>query len=140
MSEGAGGGAFNGIGQARGAAFRNYDAICAGCERGTHDGAQVVRIFDSVEKNEKALRSFGCKQVFQFERGFRGGEGGDALMFTRAGEAIQLKTVLKSYGNTFRASQLHDDFHTVAVAAASDHNTVERASGGECFFYRVESS
>ncbi len=99
-----------------------------------------MRVFNSVEQDEKALRSFGCKQVFQLERGFRGSESGDALMFTRTGEAIELKAVFKSYGDAFRTRELDDDFDSVAVAAASDHDAIERASGGECFFYGVESS
>jgi hypothetical protein len=98
-----------------------------------------VWVFNSVEQDEKSLSSFGCEQVFQLERGFRGGERGDTLVFTRAGEAIELHAVFKSYGHAFRAGQLNDSFYTVAVAAASDHDAVERASCGERFFYGVES-
>ena len=119
MRERAGGGAFNGVGQAGGAAFRNYDAVGAGGERGANNGAEIVRIFDAVEKNEEALRSFGCEQVFEFDRGFRGAECGHALMFARAGEAIELDAIFESYGDAFRVGELDDGFHAVAVAAAA---------------------
>jgi hypothetical protein len=98
-----------------------------------------VRVFDSVKKNEEALRSFGCEQVFQFERGFRGGQCSNALMFARAAEAIELHPVFESYGDAFRAGQLNDGFHAVAATAASDHDAIERASGGQRFFYGMES-
>jgi hypothetical protein len=51
-------------------------------------------------------------------------------MVTRAGEAIKLKAIFKSYRDAFRAGQLDDYFYTVAVAAASDDNAVKCASGG----------
>src|SRR6202035_3260618 len=61
-------------------------------------------------------------------------------MVARAGQAVDLKTVFKSYGNAFRPRELDDCFDAFTVAAASDHDAVESASCGQRFFYRVESS
>jgi hypothetical protein len=61
-------------------------------------------------------------------------------MFARAGEAVDLKAVFKPYGDAFRARELDYGFDAFTVAAAGDHDAVKRASGGERFFYGVESS
>jgi hypothetical protein len=51
-------------------------------------------------------------------------------MFARAGEAVDLKAVFKPHGDAFRAREPDYCFDAFTVATASDHNAVERASGG----------
>jgi len=51
-SRAAGGGLGDGIGQADGSPFRDHHGAQAGGVRGADDGAQVVRVFDAVEKQE----------------------------------------------------------------------------------------
>src|SRR5580700_7540293 len=105
MRQGAGGGARDRVRQADCAALRNDHAMCAGGQRRSNDGAEIVRIFDAIEKNDESrpavLRSLVCCCENTFECGWRagGGQTDDALMVSRIGETIELPAVFKTNGD-----------------------------------------
>ena len=105
----AGRSARNGVGQADGAPLRNDHAMRASGERRANDGAEIVRIFDAIEKNDEAFASvtgaFICRGENAVERcrRARGRESDDSLMIFRIGQAIELAAVLKAHGNVVRA-------------------------------------
>ena len=71
--------------------------------------------------------------------GFGGAERGDALVFARAGEAIEIDALFEAHGNAVALGELDDGVDAFAVAAARDDDAVEAAAGGERFFDGVEA-
>ena len=51
-----------GSGNARGAAFRNNNAIGACAFRSANDGAKIVWVFDAVEQQDKRVRATFARQ------------------------------------------------------------------------------
>ena len=84
-------------------------------QRGANNRAKIVRVFNSIEQDEKSLRSLRRKQVFKFERRLRCRQRGNALMFARANQPVDLHAVFKSHRNAFRPRELHHRFHTLAM-------------------------
>jgi hypothetical protein len=98
----------------------------AGSQRGANNRAKIVGVFNPIEQDEKSLRSLRRQQVFKFERRLRSRQRGDALMFAGAGQPVDLRALFKSHRNAFRPRELHYCFHALSVAAASDHDAIER--------------
>jgi hypothetical protein len=96
----------------------------------THNGAQIVRIFDAVQDHDELsirgylvkFRILGCRT-----------KGHDALMGVVTGEAAERSTFFKSHGNVGVARQVHDFLDAGAACASCDHNAVESAAGFESF-------
>src|SRR5580693_4311557 len=116
MGNGAGGGARDRVRQADCAALRNDHAMSAGGQSRSNDGAEIVRIFDAVEKNDESFLTVirglvGCREN-TFQCGWRagGGQTDDALMVSRIGKTIELPAVFKANGDVAGACQLDDFF------------------------------
>jgi hypothetical protein len=109
-------------------------------KRGANNRAEIVRVFNSIEQDEKPLRSLRREQVFELERRLRRRQRGDALMFAGAGQPVDLRALFKSHRNAFGPSELHHCFHALSVAAPSDHNSIERAPSRQRFLHRVKPS
>ena len=109
MRDRAGGCTRNGVGQADGAPLRNDYAMRASGERRANDGAEIVRIFHTIEKNDEPFASvsgaFICRGENAVECGrcARGGQSDDSLMIFRIGQTIELATVFKAHGYVARA-------------------------------------
>ena len=79
--------------------------MCAGGQSRSNDGAEIVRIFDAIEKNDQSfqtvIRGLVCCRENTFECGWRagGGQSDDALMVSRIGETIELPALFKANGD-----------------------------------------
>ena len=142
----AGGGACDGVGESGGSAFGNDHTVRACGEGGANDGAEIVRIFDAVEKDDEAFASVigafvgGGENAFERRRSARGGQGDDSLMIFRVGETIQLAAVFKADGNIARTSELDNFFDARVLAAARDQDAIEGAARVERFADGVDAS
>ena len=108
-------------------------------QRSANNGAKIVRVFNSIEQDEKPLRSLRRQQVFKFERWLRCCQRGDPLMFAGSGQPVDLRALFKSHRNAFGPRELHHCLHALSVAAPSDHNSIERAPRRQRFLHRVKS-
>jgi hypothetical protein len=139
VREGTGGGAFHGVGEAGGAALWNYDSRSTGGERGAHDRAQIVGIFDAIEQHEEALRSLSGEKVIEFDGRLCCAECGYALMFAGADQTIDLKAIFETNWNAFGFCELNDGFDALTVTALGDQNTIQRAAGGQSLLHCVKT-
>jgi hypothetical protein len=144
MREGSGGGSGDGVCEARGAAFGNYDAMRAGRQSCTDDGAEVVGVFNAIEENDEADLTFGLvgasENVFESCGGSGSGHGDYALMLAGAGEAIQLAAIFEADGDAALAGKLDDLFNAGILAALGDEDAVEGGAGFESFADGVNAS
>src|SRR6266849_2146453 len=125
-----------------GAAFRYDDTLRPSRECGSHNGAEILRVLDAVEKNQQAgggVRIARFQQILKARRGRCGNECHDALMFPRAGGAIELYALLKTYRNAVLPRQTHQLLNSVAVAASRDNQGIERTIRFERFSYGVDT-
>jgi hypothetical protein len=144
MRQRPGGGARHAFRKARGAALGKYQPIGTRGQRRAHNSAQVLRVFDAVEQHQQALlRVFGprfAKEVFERQRELCAGQGDDALMLARAGQAVELRALLKPHRDAARAGQLHDFFDALAAQPAGDYDALDGCAGLERFVHGVNSS
>ena len=54
-------------------------------------------------------------------------------MISRAGHLVQARAILETHGHVVALGQAHDFFQAFAVAAARNHDVLQRAPGGERF-------
>src|SRR5580704_16416094 len=133
MSERAGGSASDCVSKPGGTAFGNHDSVRAGGECRSNHCAEVVRIFDAIEKDDEAFASVagtlvrGGKNAFERCRRTSGGEGYNALMIFRIGKAVELPAVFKPDRNVASTGELHDFFNASVLPPARDQDAVERA-------------
>src|SRR5690242_1992281 len=132
----------DGIGKPGGTAFWDDHALRARGQRGSHNGAKVLRVFHAVEKDHQAestLRIARLQQVFKARGRRRRNNRDHALVFPRSGRAIQLNAFFKADRNAVLPRQTHQFLDPVAVAAAREHHRIERASGFESFTYGMDT-
>src|SRR5579864_9356374 len=132
----------DGIRKPGGAAFRDNHALRARGQRGSHNGAKVLRVFHAVEKDHQAeggLRIARLQQVFKAGDRRRRNNRDHALVFPRSGGAIQLDVFFKTDRNAVLPRQTHQFLDAVAVPAAREHYRIERASGFESFAYGMDT-
>jgi len=143
VREGPGGSARDRVGEAGGAALGDDNPVSSGGESGANDRAEIVWIFDAVEKNDKAALVLGGIGALEdvFERGGRasGGDGNNALMIAGVGEAVEIAAVLETHGNVALAGELHDIFDARILTAFGDDNAVKRVAGFEGFAHGVNA-
>jgi len=127
------------------AALRNDDAMRACGEGRPNHGAEIVRIFDAVEKNDESFASVigalvrGGENALERSRGAGGGQSDYSLMIFRIGETIELAALFKADGNVSRAGELDDFLDARVLAPTRDQDAVERAAGVESFAYGVDA-
>src|SRR5580692_12632052 len=108
MRDCAGRSARDGLAEADRAPLRNDHAMRACGHRRANDGAEIVRIFDAVEKNDESLAAvagtFICRGENAIERSWRarGGESDYTLMIFRIGQAVELSAILEGGSRTTR--------------------------------------
>ena len=99
---GASGSTRDGVSESGGAAFGNDDAMRACGERRANDGAEIVGIFDAIEKHDESFASVigafvcGGENVFECGCGAHSSKCDDSLMIFGVGEAIELAAVFKA--------------------------------------------
>jgi hypothetical protein len=129
----------DGIRQTCGATLGQDQASGTRSESGADDGADVVRIFDPIEKNKQATLPGRVKQIFDFERRARSRECHNALMMFRAGRAVELRPVFESHGNVSGTGQFEKFLDAVAMEPASHKDAVKRVTRCQGFLNGVES-
>ena len=143
MRESSGGGASDRVGESGGAAFGDDDAVCSGGERGANDGAEVVGVFDAVEKDDETTLAIGGvgggENVFECGGSAGGGDSDDALMIAGVGKAIELSAVFEADGDAALARELHDFFDAGVLPAFGDEDAVEGVAGFEGFADGVDA-
>src|SRR5690348_1702265 len=108
-------------------------------QRRANHRAEIMRVFDAVEKHDEPLAAmigaFICRGENAFERGRcpRGGQRDDTLMIFGVGKPIELSAVFKSDRNVAPACELDDLLDACVLAAARDHNPIEWAARFERF-------
>ena len=132
----SGRGARDGFGQGSGAAFRHYDGIGPRGMGGTDDGAEVVGIFDAIEKNEQA-RVPGNGIQLRITVGCA--EGDNALVRDAFGRAIQRFARFKPQGNGAFATEFDDFLNARTGHSFGDQNFLERALGAQGFTNRMDA-
>jgi hypothetical protein len=117
--------------------------VSARRQRRANDSAKVLRVFDTVEKHQKAAprgvsgnRLEDVLQAGGFSRGF---QGDNALVAARAGETIHLRAVFEAHRNPAAARGLNQLFDTFAVTPAGDDDAVECAARFEGLAHGVNS-
>jgi len=114
-----------------------------GGKSGADNRAEIVRILDTVEKNDETALRFGLigvsDDVFESDRGANSGDGHDSLVIAGIGQAVELAAVFETNSNTARAGELNDFFNAGVLTALGDNNAVEGAPGLEGFTNRVNT-
>jgi hypothetical protein len=117
--------------------------VRASCERGPHNGAEVVRIFYSIEQNDEADLTFSLigarENIFDRGGGARGGDSDYTLVLACVREAIKLAAIFEADGNTALAGELDDFFDASVLATLGDDDAVEGAACFESFANRVNA-
>ena len=145
MCERAGRNAGDGVRQTSGAPLGDDEASSACSESRANDGANVVRVFDAVEKNEQLIGGLGIalrmagEKIFYVEGFARGGEGHDALVMFGGRGAVELDAILEAHRNPARARQVENFLYAAAVLPAGDEYAVERMPGDERFLDSMKS-
>ena len=127
-----------------GAAFGEDDAIVAGAVGYAEEGAEILWIFDTVEREEQAgARGGGCgrgEQVFDGEEFLRADDGDDALMAGCSRDLGQLVAGLLADANAGLAA-LGDQFFEAGVLALAGYDDVIKTptAGLERLFDRVHA-
>jgi hypothetical protein len=129
----------DGIGQSRSATLRYHQAGGTGGESRADDGADVVRVFNSIEKNKQAAIPGRGKQVFDFERCARSRKRHDALMMFRADRAVELRAIFESHWNVPGTGQFEKFLDAVAMEPASHKDAIQRVARCQGFFNGMES-
>ncbi len=78
------------------AALWNENRIRTGGVRGANDSAEIMRIFDAIEKHQQ-FRAGDCIVVFRIA--MRGAQGNHTLVSRPVGNAIERFARLKSHGD-----------------------------------------
>jgi hypothetical protein len=146
MRNGTGRGARDRVRQPDCAAFRNDHAMRAGGEGRSNDGAEIVRIFDAVEKNNESFASVTSTLVRCRENAFecgwcaRGGKSDDTLMIFRIGKAVELAAVFKADRNVARTRELDDFLDPSILSASSNEDAIEGAARVQGFANGMNTS
>jgi hypothetical protein len=132
--------------QGGGAALGQDDAVNSRAVCHAEQRAEVLRVFNTVESEEKAgcsgfcRRWIGCEKVLDGEELLRVDQRDNALMGGGLGDEGQLFARLLADVNASHAAEIYDLFQACIVSFLGHHNVVKAASAGlECFFYRVQA-
>ena len=143
MCQGSGRCAGDCVGEASGTTLGGNYAVSSSGKRGPHNGAEVVRIFYSIEENNETdltFRLIGAgENIFDSGGGAHGGDGDYTLMFASVGESIKLAAIFKADRNAAFARELDDFFDAGVLATFGDDDAVEGAACFESFANRVNA-
>lgn len=128
--EGTSCGSRGGVGQRRGVPIRHDESIGSGCFDASNHGAEIPRIFHSVQKNEKGRSSSGGLQLIEGHERLLGDDGKDALMPLPLGGAIKRFARFETKRNAPLA-RATNHFENALVAHSFGHdNAFDRARTG----------
>jgi hypothetical protein len=146
VRQGAGGSARNRVREAGRAPLGDDHAVGAGGQRSSNNGAEIVRVLDTVKQDDQTFLTVaragvgGGEDVFESCRGPCGGHRNDTLMIFRTGKAIDLGALLKAQGNVPFPRELDDLFDARVFATARDDDAIERVARFQGFADGVDSS
>ena len=127
---GGSGGGFDSDGaEGCGAALGDEDAVDSGGIGGAEERAEVLRVFDAVEREDQAGSGTG-EEVFEVEEFAGADDGDDALMGRGMGEAGELFAGLEAETDVVLAAGVDDALEPLVVTLAGDADVVEFAAAG----------
>ncbi len=130
------GGGFGGDGrEGSGATLGEEDAVDTGTVGGAEESAEVVGVFDAVEREKEAAGGAGggVEKVFQGEEFALTEEGDDALVGVGFAVAGELVAGFGADADAFGAAEFEDRVHArvaAGLALAGDADVVEGSSAG----------
>ncbi len=137
---GCSGGCFDGYWtQGSGAALSEDDTIRACTIGGAQERAEILRVFDAVECEQKSGLGSG-EQIFEFEQSLFADDGHYALMTWRFRQFGQVIARFKAQADAGFAADVDDALQALIMPLTGDANVVElTASGAQCLFHRVQA-
>ena len=133
--EGTGGGLGHGIGEADGAALRDENAGGAGGIGGTHDGPEVVWIFDTIGGDDEGPE----RDFVELGIAMGGGDGDDTLVGGGTGGTIQDGARLEAYGDTALPREVDERLDADAAGPFGNQDAIHLAAAFESFQNRVDA-
>ena len=130
---GCSGAGFHGNGAERcGAALGEDDAVDAGAVGYAEKRAEILRIFDAIEREEQArLRGIGRgEEVFDRQGFLRADEGDDALVGGGAGEMREVFAGFLANADAGQFAIGDEAREAFVVALGGDNNVIEAAPAG----------
>ena len=126
MLGGSSGGLGHGSGDRSGTAFGEDDAIDACAVGGAEKSAEVVGVFNAVERKEEAILAifFGGEEIFDGEEFALADDSEDALMRVGAGEAGELVAGLDGDPDASGAAELSEAFELLIPTLAGDADVI----------------
>jgi hypothetical protein len=130
--------------QRRRAALGEDDAIDAGAICDAQQRAEVLRIFDAIESQQKAgcagLVCSGFKQLFKSKKLLRAYNSDHTLVRGGSGQLGEMFARLLADANTGLATVSDEVGEPIVVALAGDEDMVKAAAAGlECLLHRMEA-
>ena len=126
-----------------GASLGEDDAVDAGAVGYAEESAEILRVFNAVEREKEAAGGGGLaggEEVFDGEEFLGADEGHDALMGGGFGEEGELLAGVLADADAGLAEGVDELFQAKIVAFAGDQNVIEAAAAGlEGFFDRVHA-
>ena len=116
-------------GHARGASFRDHNAIGARCIGGAQDCAEVVRILHAIEDyDQRVLSALGGDYIFKIVILLRRSDGDHALVRIVAGHLVEFVAEHEAHGNSLPPAFIDDMLQAKVMAFLGDSNPGEGAA------------
>jgi len=127
-----------------GAALGEDDTVNAGAVGDAEKCAEILRIFNAVEREDEAgcgrLARIGFEEVFDGEEFLRVDEGNDALVRGRFGGEGELLSGLLPNADSSLAALCDEALQAIVLALAGDEDVVKAAATGfESFLDRMQA-
>lgn len=129
--------------EGRGAALGEDDTVDTGAVGDAEQRAEVLRIFNAVEREDEAgggLGGIGFEEILDGEEFLRADEGHDALVRGRFGDEGELLSGLLPDADSGLAALCDEALQAIVLALACDEDVVKAAASGfESFLDRMQA-
>jgi hypothetical protein len=136
MLECAGGSTLDGFAERSRPSFRNDNGGCSGCVRSANDGAEVVRIFNTVEDDDQ---SSVVEDAAQVDITTSSAECNHALMRNTFAPAIESFARFEANGHGLSTAEFDNLLNARSARAFRDRNSVERTPGAQGLAHGVNA-
>jgi hypothetical protein len=132
---GRAGAGFDGNSAERGRpALGQYHAVDSGAIGNPEQSAEILRIFDAIEREDEACGVWACrrriKQIFNGERFLRADERDNALVRGRLGHSRELLARFRADADAGIAALRDEALQAVVLALAGNQYVIEAAAAG----------
>jgi RNA polymerase sigma-70 factor (ECF subfamily) len=138
------GGGFGGDGaEGGGAALGGDDAVDAGTVGGTQQGAEVLRVFDAIEREQESVFARDVsrdEEIFEVGELFAADEGDDALVSGGFGELGKVVAWFHAQADAVFAAERGEAIEFSVGPVAGEADVVEGPGAGtHCFLHGMEA-